>query len=736
MKTVFEFKRPSGVILKEIFDDGEFKLFLSMGDYRKEIALYKVGEEEIDERDLFLGYTVDDVLDSGRDILGEALCKYGDPEYSAVRKVMPKITNNAYAFLGGPASWAGVTVEPNGEIIHQASGRDREPKPIFDPKSVDSRLGALIPKRMLVGREYPIMISLHTDGTDSLEFVYFVEPGDTDRDPIVWIRIKKYKNECPNGYTIEYKVAAISREGDEHLLNDNPPDEQIFLDALCDTVCFWVKYYSLGAQISVPEGEIERVGRGAVAFSALTFTGDHPHYGHKFYGKELHDNFPPNYIWAIESACVLGRVSWAKGIVRHLLDYAVNDEGRICYRQGTGLNFGVSATEYGMILHIINKYKKILGLTVLTEEEAVKLAGMGNEILSHCMPCPEFDGLTLVKMCAEADTNERVNVYLNNNLWAIRGFEALCEILSQTKINTDVYSDMEKTLAENVEIMIKKHAVQGTQFGTLIPFRFGYTATPLTLSICKDTYRPLTEEEKEVYFTTARTRGPESSEQDITENTYANYRYYPEALCSMLIPNEYADSIVRMRENLGGEILGMTRFRSWIDNWPVVHYARFLIETGRIEKYILLLYAHTAHHGRADLMAYYEQIYLNASPKANDCVPSLLTTPLMLAWMFAYERVSDGHLQLLSAVPKKWFSDKFSAKNIGYSGGSINIDYDGEKLSVSSSSEIPENTEIIWRNKENIDLSDIKIGSEYVKDIIKNKIIIKSGINKFEIMLK
>lgn len=736
MKTVFEFKRPSGIVLKEVFCDGGFQFYLFMGGEERKICLYKVENEDIEERNLFLGYTAEEVLASGRDILGEKLCANGDPEYSEVKKVMPKITDKAYAFLGGPASWAGVTVEPSGEIIHQASGRDREPKPIFDPKSVDLELGAIVPKRMLLGQEYPVMISLHNDGINSLEFLYFVESGDTDRDPIVWIRIKRYKNDNPAEYTLEYKVAAISREGDEHLLNDNPPTEEVFLDALCDTVCYWVKYYDHGAQITIPEKEIERVGRGAVAFSALTFTGDHPHYGHKFYGMDLHDNFPPNYIWAIEAACVLGRVAWAKGIVRHMLDYALNDEGRICYRQGTGLNFGVSATEYGMLLYIINKYKKILGLNALSETEALKFAGMGNEILAHCINCPEFDGLTLVKMCAEADTNERVNVYLNNNLWAIRGFEALCGLLGKTSVRASVYTDMAKLLTENVGKMMEKYAVKNTRFGSLVPFRFGYTATPLTLSICNDTFRPLTGEENAIYFTTARTRGPESSEQDITENTYANYRYYPEALCSMLIPEEIADNIVRMRETLGGELLGMTRFRSWVDNWPVVHYARFLIETDRIEKYLLLLYAHTAHHGRPDLMAYYEQIYLNGSPKANDCVPSLLTTPIMLGWMFAYERVTDGHLQLLSAVPKKWFSDKFSAKNIGYSGGIINIDYDGEKLSVSSSSEIPENTEIIWRNKENIDLSDIKIGSEYVKDIIKNKIIIKSGINKFEIMLK
>ena len=39
--------------------------------------------------------------------------------------------------------------------------------------------------------------------------------------------------------------------------------------------------------------------------------------------------------------------------------------------------------------------------------------------------------------------------------------------------------------------------------------------------------------------------------QEITENTYANYRYYPESLSAMLLPENYANGILKMRDNLG-----------------------------------------------------------------------------------------------------------------------------------------------------------------------------------------
>ena len=432
----------------------------------------------------------------------------------------------------------------------------------------------------------------------------------------------------------------------------------------------------------------------------------------------------------------MGRKSWAKDIFNHLIKYAVNSDGRICYRQGIGLHFGVSATEYAMILHLAARYKKVLGLDNPDAKTAKKLLGMCEQILCHFVPCEEFDNLMLIKMCAEADTNERVNVYLNNNLWAIRGFDAICSLFENSDMDTSKYKEASTLLSKNINIMIEKYTERNTRFGDLVPFRFDYTATPLTLSVCRDTFYEVPEVELEAYLYKARTRGPEADKQDITENTYANYRYYPEALCSMLIPGNLCDNIVKMREALGGELCGMTRFRHWVDNWPVVNYARFLIETKRIEKYILLLWAHTAHHGRPDLMVYYEQFLLEGTPDADDCVPSLLTTPIMLGWMFAYETVNGKTLRLLSALPKKWFKNEFSASGIGYSDGEVSIKNSPDGLLVEFSNSCPRDTELYWRVRDNLAIDDIESGKEFIKEIKGNVIILKEGIKKVLIKVK
>ena len=182
-----------------------------------------------------------------------------------------------------------------------------------------------------------------------------------------------------------------------------------------------------------------------------------------------------------------------------------------------------------------------------------------------------------------------------------------------------------------------------------------------------------------------------------------------------------------MREKLGGNILGMTHFRSWIDNWPVVNYARYLLETDKIEKYLLLLYAHTLHHGHPDLMCYYEQIKLFGKVSAHDCVPSLLTTPMMTVWMLAYETVADKKLRLLSGLPKAWYKLPFSAKGIITSSGTVDIVSDGETVSIDFSNGAPEGCEVVFREFTALSPANIDKGLEYVEKIDGNRLVLKEG---------
>ena len=737
MKEIFSYRSRIGTLCE--YYNGDAFVFLYQNDEGEHtVPLYPLKREDAPEGAYYLGYTKEEIDASGRDLLAEAILAEGEPRYQSVKAVLPPLSTDTYAILGGPASVAGLTVDSDGVIYHQLSGdRDKTSfgalsSPIFSPAVYDARLGAIPPYQTILGGEYPLLLSVHTDGTDTLELLYFVEPTEPDRDPIAWIRAKRYRNAAPEAVTVDYRVAAIAREEGEEVLFNTPPTEEIFLDALLDTIAYWIDEAAEGAVFSLPEGELASIVHGTVAMAAVTATAGHMHYGHRFYGKELHDNFPPNYIFTIEAMIALGRHDRAREVFRHFIGYVLRGDGRINYRQGTHLSFGASAAEYGMLLHLAWRYRDILGTEALGHRERKRLCGMGEEILAAIAPCPECDGLMLVRTCAEADTNERIHAYLNNNLWAIRGLFALADLLGD---NGARYREAAELLQKNVRTAIERHKAVGTRFGTLPPFRIGYPATPMTLSRCEDTFLPLEGDARRAYYSTLWVREDVEVFQDIAENSFANYRYYPEMLSSMLLLPEESDAIVRMREALGGELLCMTRLLNRIDDWPVAQYARFLLETERIDKYLLLLYAHAAHHGIPRLATYYEQVTADGAVKAFDCTPSLLTVPLLVSWAFAYEPIGGGALRLLSALPKEWIKKPFAATGIGYSGGRLSITSDGQTLRILFDTPIKEDAELYLRDRDTISPTAITEGAEHLKGIRGNIAVLGAGCRSVGIKL-
>jgi hypothetical protein len=400
-----------------------------------------------------------------------------------------------------------------------------------------------------------------------------------------------------------------------------------------------------------------------------------------------------------------------------------------------------SAVEYSQILFLINRYANILGLKGWAASYLSKIAGMGDEILAHLVVCDEFGGAKLIRMCAEADTNGREYVYFNNNLWAVRGLKALAGILEKfgERDKAKFYAKQADELLKEIRKTLAAYTVEN-QYGSIVPFRLGYTATPLTLSTCDRLLESLSQEEKEAYKQITWVRDTNTREQDLTENTYANYRYYLEMLSSMLLDEKQTSSLVRMREALGGELLGMTRLWSRIDDWPVVNYARFLLENGYTDKYLLLLYAHTLHHGIPDKMLWFEQVRPNGSVGSADCVPSLLTAPIMLTWMFAYESVEPQQLQLLRTIPKTWFSESFSAHGIGYSNGRLDLDVTVDASSVTLSGQSEDNAfglpvVLYTRFKDKLKKEDILKGNNVIDKVFDDRIILKPGISRFSVTI-
>ena len=104
--------------------------------------------------------------------------------------------------------------------------------------------------------------------------------------------------------------------------------------------------------------------------------------------------------------------------------------------------------------------------------------------------------------------------------------------------------------------------------------------------------------------------------------------------------------------------------------------------------------------------------------------------------VFTYERITDGRLQLLSAIPREWYGKGFSAKGIGYSGGKIDIESDGEIIEIAFENKTEAPVEVVFRAKGEIEASDITLGGEYIEKFLKNRVILKSGLTRVKLCIK
>ena len=276
MDTMFTCSSRLGT-LSEFYCNGEFFFKYVSAEKEYVLSLYEVTEHTESQRIPYFGYTAEQVLKSGRDILGEILTANGEPSYSEVLSALPPITRNCYVMLGGPVSSSGLTVDPDGKVYNQSSGRDKNPAPVFEPTACDKELGALKPRQYLVDGRLPILVSVHSDGKNTLELLYFVEPTDPDRDPICWIRVKRYANAEPRKVAIEYRAAAISREADglEHW--ENPPSEELFLDALTDPSVGGGNFHNavVGRKLNIVQHIVRRQSPGQLSCK-LIFRNHYP----------------------------------------------------------------------------------------------------------------------------------------------------------------------------------------------------------------------------------------------------------------------------------------------------------------------------------------------------------------------------------------------------------------------------------------------------------------------------
>ncbi len=674
----------------------------------------------------YLGGSLEQIAASGRDLLGEAFLQKiseGTPlSLEAVRDVLPPLREDAFGFLSGAASWSGLTVTLDGAVYGQPA-LPGEPSPLlFSPAELDETAGALRPVMTLLEGALPLLICRYgpePEGTTAVPVMtamMFVESGDTGRDPLLWVRAH-WAGDMPRE---TFARVSLSRRPVRMEITAD-----LYWDAFLETARFWQQQGTRTAGLKLGEDVLALAVQACFHAQAATFSGAHPHYGHRHYGCEVHDYFPPTALTAMEARLLYGDVESARRIAGHMLEYAVGPSGRFIYRQGEGEVFGAAGTEYGQWLWLLNRYRRALGEAWLLRHRA-KLCRMGDFLLSTLAESQELPGARLIRMCAEADTNGRVYDYVQNSLWAVRGLQALAELAG------DQAAPRYREAADSLHADVKRAIAAGrveSRFGPVPPFQMQYRELPLTLSPCRDTAYPVDDDAYRAYLRESDARERFEGGQDYFENVYANYRYYLEMVSSGLLEPEEEQAIVSLRESLGGEILGMSRFLNRVDDWPAFHWARFLLESGRIEKYLLLLYAHAEHHGLRHLAAYYEQPGIDGKLYAPDCVPALLLTPLMVGWMLVFEPVRERAVYLLRGVPADWYEAGVAADGLSTGYGPVSLEARPEGSCIRITLALPEMPEgvPVYLEVRRFDRARVLEGEEAVAQVQGNRLRLAEG---------
>jgi hypothetical protein len=600
------------------------------------------------EQPLYMGHTLHEVLSSGRDVLGEALLSQGEPTYEAIAGLLPPLHKQRYQILGTPQSRGKYLMMMDGTIC--TGERRLTTTLLFAPALVDGRTAQAKTYDGLLDDWMPAACYRLVTADAFYDLIAFVKHDEGYRtNPDLRIRLSRYR---AADVSLEsewyYSFTRLSHSATEEVQPNASPSE--FYSALAVFVEKMDAFAVELAPFQVPEKRIHRWVLGSLALTATTYEGDRAKYGAvRHYGDVF--TFAPALLDTAEAFINWGSARRARRYLDYWLYYVLRDDGTFPFG-------GSSASEYGRWLWILERAERqfdepewlapYLGKLVAT---AWYLESLRKPIGGACR---------LIHLCAEADNRAWPQAYFSNNLWAYLGLRALAQVLLRhgQREKSGAIDELAASLWSDTQAALRASAVE-TEYGPVVPSYVGYPAPPWTLSQGPALPTAVSDEEGAAYSAATREvpkpiSGQVTPKQWLRENTYTNYRYHLEALSSMLLEAPYAQALDRLRKDRGGELLGMTRFMGWLDDWPVANYARYLLTTDQIDRFLLLFYAHMAHHGNRETLTYCEQVTADGGVIAGDCVPCLLTVPLMTAWMLCFEPVNEDSLYLFRGIPTAW----------------------------------------------------------------------------------
>lgn len=148
---------------------------------------------------------------------------------------------------------------------------------------------------------------------------------------------------------------------------------------------------------------------------------------------------------------------------------------------------------------------------------------------------------------------------------------------------------------------------------------------------------------------------------------YANFRIFSETLHADILDAEFSEGMMNFRESHRGTMTGMTRFRSVIDDMPILGYGWSAVSHDRVESFHRILAGHSANYlSRGAFWGTEQRLQLgvqnfrsrnggSGGEYGSLCMVSAIPVSMWVRWMLIQEDFDEDTVFVARAAPTSWF---------------------------------------------------------------------------------
>lgn len=709
--------------------DGVITLVSATGKTR---ILRKTAEPTFaEEGPKYLGLDLKDIGMSAADLLADGLLSHGDPDEVEVRRAAPPMDSAQRAGRGYRASWNTIvgTRECSDTMPVYPSGNTRTYHPIQYFKELTQERASRRHEGLVGGWMPAVRKVLPGEADCYYEIIVFGDVLARDRFIVqTWHRTARIQGGKIAKVKYGYSYPAYTRRRQD-------PSPAAFYAALLEFASYWERLLSDTVPLSLPDRSWADMVRHAFVKEQIVRPGGvYPKYGavdRDYYGPE-YDGFQDIFTMSLYANLECGRFEQAHDVFDNYFSGFVDARGMVNMR-------GPETAQFGLTLSLVARYYNYTRDETLILKHRAKIEAMARllaELHDEALGLPHSEsghgllhGWCESDSCLMPDPSVWEKPYFANSAFAVRGWR-------------DIAAVWPKLQAGGTKSVAAEWIRRADQLGEV-----------LIKSIDNNTRRDMKPPYVGPLPGTALTFREAMQQQHPSEQGWS-HRCYAELLQASVLRPDQENSIVDCMRAYGATTLGV------VANVEPPHpngrdilgfisygYAQALLRLGRIEEYLLFLYAHRYHdHSRGSWTA--GEVSGITGDGALFCIPAQQTIPLLVRWLLVFEDPDADILYFGRAIPRNWMAP---GKDIGIDRaptrwGRVNFhllpqahDRFIAEVSLPERGELPKEIQVSFRLPLEKPLSSMAVNGKPIVPSGPRKdtaIFPTSGQKKFEVMAK